>query len=307
MSLRICGRAVRIRTHLILLVTAGVLACLALILVPGWYLSETREYQDVSIMADGYQLHSYLSRGAQDDSEWILFIHGNRKSGQDHPLYVQIRNNLPKRFSVLAIDLRGFGRSADASLGQAPKILDRSSDILAATRHLREQYGIEEDDIILIGHSLGAAQVFHLAQSHHYRLVIPIGLGYWDGVMKDEAKMKGYIARFANNTGVRLSEEQLQKEGSYFTSQALLSTCPRSPVWMIFADRDEARQPLYPDFQRLEEVCGDRLRWSTIPFADHVYGTELTWTTKPLQTIYSNLVGSLLKWRLLTILNQYTP
>lgn len=291
----------------LLMVAAAALLCLALILVPAWYLNEMREYQDVAIPADGYQLHGYLSRSETESAGWILFVHGNRKVGQDHPLYIRLRDNLPRHFSVLAIDLRGFGGSADTNLGEAAEILDRSPDLLAATRYLREHYGVEEEDIILIGHSLGAAQVFHLAQSHEYRLAIPIGLGYWDGVMEDQTKLRGYIARFANNTGVRLSEAQLRKEGNQFTSQALLSSCPRSPVWLVFADRDEARQPLYPRYKHLRQVCDDRLHWSTIPFADHVYGTELTWTPKFVQSIYSNLVESLLKWRLSIILNRYAP
>jgi len=295
----------RIRIFIGIFAAATILICLALILLPAWYLSESRIFQSVVIPADEYQLHAYLSLGEEVNGNWIILVNCNRKPGQDHPLYIQIRNNLPRRFSVLALDLRGFGKSADESLAQASEILDRSADLLAATRYLGEHYNVTEDHIILIGHSLGAAQVFHWAQSHQNQQVIPIGLGYWDGVMEDKKKMQGYIARFGNNTGVRMSEEQLQREGFNYTSRALFSACPRSPVWLIFADRDEARQPLYPEYVRLQEVCGDRLHWSTIPFANHVYGTELTWSPKFLRTLYSNLVVSLLKWRLTAILDLY--
>lgn len=295
----------RIRTFIGIFAAAAILICLALILAPAWYLAETREYRDVIIPADGYQLHGYLSQSERVDADWILFIHGNRKPGQGHPLYIQIRNNLPRQFSVLALDLRGFGQSADVNLAQASEILDRSADLLAATRFLGEHYNITEDRIILIGHSLGAAQVFHMAQNHRYRLVVPIGVGYWDGVLQDRTKMLGYINRFESNTGVRLTEEIIRQQGSNFTAKALLSSCPRSPVWIVFASRDEARRPLYPDYQRMRESCGEDLQWSTVPFADHVYGTELTWVPKPLQTIYSRLMVSLLKWRLTDILNRF--
>lgn len=298
---------VRKRNLIFLLVAVDFLIFMAFIQLPAWNLRARREYREVLILADGYQLHGYLSFGEESESNWIIFVHGNRKAGQDHPLYMQMRNNFPRQYPVLALDLRGFGRSADTRLKEAPEILDRSPDLLAATRYLHEHYDVIQKNIILIGHSLGAAQVFHLAQNYEYQLVIPIGLGDWDGVLEDRTKMSGYIARFMNNTGVRMTMEQLQKEGSNFTSQALLSSCPHSPVWIIFAERDEARLPLYPDYLRLREACGDRLHWTTIPLADHVYGTELTWLPHPLRRIYSNLVVSILKWRLGVILDHYEP
>ena len=46
--------------------------------------------------------------------KWIILVHGNRKIGQDHELYLVIRNNLPLEYLVLAIDLFGFGCSTRA-------------------------------------------------------------------------------------------------------------------------------------------------------------------------------------------------
>jgi pimeloyl-ACP methyl ester carboxylesterase len=62
-------------------------------------------------------------------------------------------------YSVLAIDLRGFGGSSGDGIEQAPNTIDRSEDLLTIENYLINNYDVQDDQLILIGHSFGAAQV----------------------------------------------------------------------------------------------------------------------------------------------------
>ena len=66
---------------------------IGLIVIPYLYLSGERSFQEITIPGDGFQLRGYLSSGSDPDGRWIIFVHGNRKVGQDHELYQAIRES----------------------------------------------------------------------------------------------------------------------------------------------------------------------------------------------------------------------
>jgi pimeloyl-ACP methyl ester carboxylesterase len=115
--------------------------------------------------------------GGSPDGPWIIFAHGNRREGQAHPLYQRLTGNIRAEATVLALDLRGFGQSSADGLETAAAVWDRSGDIEAAVVYLKSHYQATDEQIILMGHSLGAAQALKAAQRRPYRLAIPIGLG----------------------------------------------------------------------------------------------------------------------------------
>ena len=153
-----------------------ILIMLGLVIVPGIYLSNERSFEVISIKGEGFQLQGFLSEGADPQEPWIVLVHGNRKSGQEHELYRALRENLPSEINILAVDLRGFGSSIGNGENQLPKSIDRLPDLTAVSDYLFENFGVGRDQIILIGHSFGAAQVFSAAQDQDYLLVIPIGM-----------------------------------------------------------------------------------------------------------------------------------
>lgn len=276
---------------------------IGLIIFPIYFLADQRTFETVTISGNGYQIKGYVSEGIDPEGKWIILVHGNRKTGQDHELYRVIRNNLPLEYSVLAIDLRGFGGSTGNGINQMPMTIDRSDDLLMAENFLKQNYNIQEDQIVLIGHSFGAAQVMGDAQNHGHSLVIPIGLGDWGGLISNPSKITEYIRKFERNTGISLEPGILIEDGKQLSSQFLFSKCPNSPVWLIFASHDDAREIHYSSFKSLEEKCQSRLKWSEIARSDHTYGTERERFPEPINFLYSRFSLSLLIWRINQILS----
>jgi len=288
----------------ILLISLVVILLLgiSLLVIPASYLSSQRSLEEVSIQGDGYHIKGYLSEGTDENGNWIVLVHGNRKSGQGHELYKVIRENLPQDYSVLAVDLRGFGGSVGTGENQLPETIDRSADISAIRNFLEDNYGVQEDQIVLIGHSFGAAQILNAAQNQNYLMVIPIGLGDWDGLIDSGTSIDGYIQKFYSNTGIQVDPQVLIEDAKKFTTKSLFAECPESPVWFVFASQDDAIPLHLESYRSLSSSCPGQIRWSEVPISDHMYGTETTRLPEPLRGIYARLSMSLLKWRLDQIL-----
>lgn len=283
----------------VLLILCGAFLLGAIVIaVPFLYLSSSRPYQEIRIPANGYELTGYLSDGDGAGDLWVIFGHGNRKEGVTHPLYTQILNNLPSDVGVLAINFRGFASSADDRMVESERILDRSEDIQAAVDYLIDRKGIKENQITLIGHSFGAAQVANAASQGSYRLVIPIGLGDWQSVTTDPGKMMAYLRKFEENTGVTVSREQFIQEGSQFTPQAITNPCPTSPIAFVFAGFDDGLEPMQIQYQQERVRCSKLVDWKIIPLANHTYGTEDTRLPGPLGSVYSKITLSYLVWQI---------
>jgi pimeloyl-ACP methyl ester carboxylesterase len=290
----------------ILLIITGVVFFIVLgLAIPYIYLSNTRSYTKVTIPANGYDLTGYLSEGSQESGHWIIFGHGNRQEGEAHPLYQQILNNLPDEIGVLAIDFRGFGGSADENLANSQEIFDRGEDIQAAAAYLVDQKGVSGDQIILIGHSFGAAQVAHAAQDRAYDLVIPIGLGDWQTLLSNNKQLMAYLRKFEKNTGISIPREKIIEEGARFTTQAITEPCPIAPIVFVFAGFDDGRKTMQERYQEKRLQCPTLAGWEIVPFANHTYGTEKTRLPGLLQNLYSKIELSYLMWRLNQIISGY--
>ena len=172
----------------------------------------------------------------------------------------------------------------------------------AASDYLFDNYGVRQDQIILIGHSLGAAQVFNTAQDQKYLHVIPIGLGDWDALLESESSLDGYMKKFEANTGIRVDHNVLYENAANFTTGSLFSDCPESRVWMVYASQDDAIPVHLEAFESLSEACSGMVNWSEVPISDHMYGTEMDKLPEPLRGMYSRISLSLLKYRLNQIL-----
>jgi pimeloyl-ACP methyl ester carboxylesterase len=282
---------------LLIIIGFGLLVIIGLAL-PSIYLSNTRSYTQVTIPANGYDLAGYLSEGSKEGGHWIIFFHGNRREGEAHPLYQQILNNLPEEAGVLAIDFRGFAGSADENLANSQEVFDRGEDIQAAAAYLADQKGVNDDQIILIGHSFGAAQVAHAAHDRAYKLVIPIGLGDWQTLLANSKQLMAYLRKIEENTGVSVPREKVIEEGTRFTPQAITDPCPLAPIVFVFAGFDDGKKPMQEQYQKKKANCPTLAGWEIVPFANHTYGTEPTRLPGFLQNLYSKIELSYLIWRL---------
>lgn len=285
------------RTRSWKLVTLGLFLMLAVVSIPFIYTSGSRTFREVSIPAEGYHIAGNISEGTDPAGTWIVFTHGNRKSGQAHRLYQNIINNLDDDLSILAIDFRGFGASSAEGLVTADHVLDRTDDIKAATAYLESSYGISRQNITLIGHSLGALQVLKAGQDNQYGAIIAMGPANFEVFLDNGIRMQRYIQKFEGNTGVEMTGETMLREGSTLTPPSLFSPCPLSPVTLVFGARDHGDIMLH-DRPMIDALCPSNIKWLVIPLADHMYGTEIVGFPNPVPTLYSTFLQSLLKWQL---------
>jgi hypothetical protein len=161
---------------------------------------------------------------------------------------------------------------------------------------------VDQDQIILIGHSYGAAQILDAAQDNDYLLVIPIGLGDWDALLESESGIDGYMQKFEANTGIQVERSILIENAERFTTGSLFSSCPESPVWFLYASQDDAIPVHSKAFNTLSEGCPEIVKWSEVPISDHMYGTEMFKLPQPIRGIYSRISLSFLKYRFQQIL-----
>lgn len=285
---------VRWRRPLFVLTVAVAALVATLLIAPAVYLSTSRPVEAVRLEAEsGYELRASYVEGTSSDGPWIVMVHGNRGSGQQHRLYQTILHHLDKRASVLALDLSGFGQSPADGLAEIDPAFDRSHDIETAIKYLVEEKGAEEDAIVLMGHSLGAAQVLKVAQTERYGLVIPIGFGDYSVYRDSRQRLRGYVDKFEGNTGYRVAEENMQRGVSLFTPEELLTPCPETPTALVFGAYEHGDALIFQR-ERLEELCPGQLRWVTVPFADHMYGTEANFLPEALRGVYSRTMLTLL-------------
>jgi hypothetical protein len=269
------------------------LLLLALFLAPLVYMSNTRVFEQVDITADGYELTGFLSEGSSAKGPWVVFGHGNRQEGQNHILYQRLLNNLRSEVTILAIDFRGFGQSSSEGLELSDSIWNRSGDFDAAITHLKRTYQVTDDQIVLIGHSLGAAQALKAAQYIQYRLAIPIGLGDYDVVLANHDTINEYARKLSQNTGVMIGPAVLWNEGEEMRPVSLFTPCPKTPVTLVFGRWDDKNSLLYSK-NKVPDNCEPSISWRIIPLADHMYGTERENLPRVVTVYYSVVVTSLL-------------
>jgi len=113
------------------------------------------DYEDLSIeTSDGVKLHGWFIPGRSN--RVLLFFHGN--AGNISHRLESIRQFHELGLSVLIIDYRGYGLSGGGITEQG---LYRDAD--AAWRHLTLTRGIQDNDIVIFGRSLGASVAAKLA------------------------------------------------------------------------------------------------------------------------------------------------
>lgn len=159
----------------------------------------------------------HLSSGlfkTQNSKGVIFYLHGNGGSikewGEVAPLYNSMN------YDTFILDYRGYGKSED-QISSKDQIF---SDVESAYQELLKRY--PENNIIILGYSVGAGLAAKLASAHHAKLLI-LQAPYYS--MKDEMNQKfSFLPKF------------LLKYN--FETNEYLKTVP-CPVIIFHGDKDE--------------------------------------------------------------------
>lgn len=121
---------------------------------------------------DGVSIHLWLKDPEDENSPVFIIFHGNtghfgdvgaRKKGETHdPQYrIRLLEDIVKRgYGIIAVSLRGFGKSGKAKPGEE----GFAKDIKAVIKFALEEKKFHSNRIILLGESLGAAVAMMAAE-----------------------------------------------------------------------------------------------------------------------------------------------
>ncbi|XP_022759278.1 protein ABHD17B-like [Durio zibethinus] len=130
-------------------------------------------------------------------SATILYSHGNAADlGQMFELFVELCNRL--RVNLMGYDYSGYGQSTGK-----PTECNTYSDIDAAYKCLKEQYGVKDEQLILYGQSVGSGPTVDLASRlpnlrgvvlhspilSGMRVLYPVKKTYWFDIYKNIDKI----------------------------------------------------------------------------------------------------------------------
>uniref|UniRef100_A0ACD5YPN9 Uncharacterized protein n=1 Tax=Avena sativa TaxID=4498 RepID=A0ACD5YPN9_AVESA len=128
----------------------------------------------------------------------LLYSHGNAADlGQMLGLFMELRSHL--RVNIMSYDYSGYG----ASTGK-PSEYNTYCDIEAVYDCLKKEYGIEPEDLILYGQSVGSGPTLHLASRLEklrgvvlhsgilsgIRVLYPVKVTLWFDIFKNIDKIK---------------------------------------------------------------------------------------------------------------------
>ena len=137
--------------------------------------------------------------------------------------------------------------------------------------------------------------MLNAAANDQYRGVVSIGPGAFEQFVRDPRARADYIAKFERNTGVRMPQEILIKDAKALMLPDLLTPCPTGTITVIHGAREE--NMLNSRRANVPEACHENITWRTIPFSDHMYGSE-SQEWEPIGRFHALLAQSLLMWKL---------
>lgn len=112
----------------------------------------------IPVGSKGEKIHAWWSPNASPDAPMLLYLHGARWNLSGSVTRVPRWNTMG--FSVLAIDYRGFGKSAFAD-GGSPTEQSANEDAEAAWEYMAQRSPAARK--FIYGHSLGTSMAIHLA------------------------------------------------------------------------------------------------------------------------------------------------
>ncbi|GAA0164839.1 hypothetical protein Leryth_011029 [Lithospermum erythrorhizon] len=128
----------------------------------------------------------------------LLYSHGNAADlGQMQELYIELRAHL--RVNIMSYDYSGYGGSSGK-----PTEFNTYYDIEAVFNCLENEYGINQENVILYGQSVGSGPTMHLASRLRtlrgvvlhsailsgIRVLYPVKMTFWFDIFKNIDKVR---------------------------------------------------------------------------------------------------------------------
>jgi hypothetical protein len=253
--------------RILLLLTLLLSGCTQFFFFPSSALIDTPkrygiQYQSENIKAaDGTKLNAwFLPASSQVDhpkKPTILFLHGNAENISTH-----FRNVawLPAAgFNVLALDYRGYGASEGI-----PNLDGIQLDIDAAMQSLLTHPGVDPNNIIIFGQSLGGALAIYYAAHNSYRAhikAVVIDSSFFDyrGIAREKMASSWILWPFQWLPWLVINDNY-----SPANSVALISPIP---LLLIHGDKDNVI-PFHDSQQLFERAQEPKELW-IVPGANH--------------------------------------
>lgn len=123
-----------------------------------------QSFEEINIKAeDGKMLHGLLFKS--DNSKGLIFyLHGNTGSLEGWGEVAEIYTAL--QYDVFLLDYRGYGKS-EGTIGSEAQLFQ---DVQVAYNEMLKSY--KEDNIIVLGYSIGTGPAAKLASTNHPKLLI---------------------------------------------------------------------------------------------------------------------------------------
>ena len=103
-----------------------------------------------------------LERLGEKGGDVILLIHGN---GSSSIFWKALMEWIPKRFHLVAPDLRGYGKTQDKLIDATRGFMDQTEDIIGLVDEL------DIDQFHVVGHSMGGGVVYGLLANYSERII----------------------------------------------------------------------------------------------------------------------------------------
>jgi|KBSSwiStaDraftv2_1062776.scaffolds.fasta_scaffold30331_2 pimeloyl-ACP methyl ester carboxylesterase len=133
-----------------------------------------------------------MTRGANRHAPVLLWLHGG-PGGAERPLFRYFDADLERDFVVAYWDQRGTGRSFDANADPRQLTVARHLDDLdAVVDRLRDQ--LDQERIVLIGHSWGAALGLLYAQKHPDKIAAYIAVSPLVATLAQQRAQYEYVS-----------------------------------------------------------------------------------------------------------------
>lgn len=213
---------------------------------------------------DGVKLHGWYVPNPQPKAHALL-LHGN--SGNVTMLADTLRLlNQRHQLSVLALDYRGYGKS-EGEPSEAGILLDAR----AARKWLANKAGIAENDVLLLGQSLGGGVAVDLAAKDGCRgLVLASTFTSIPAVAQSHLPwlpMNWLLATRLNSLDkikqyrgpLLLSHGDADEVVPYKQGQALFAACPSDKKWMITNSGNKHHDPQPEEYRRALDTFVDQL------------------------------------------------
>jgi fermentation-respiration switch protein FrsA (DUF1100 family) len=253
-----------VRASFVLFITLLVAGCTQAFFQPQRALVDTPESAGLSYEAlqmrasDGVELFTWFLPARGEARATVLFLHGNAENISTH--FANVAWMPAEGFNVLALDYRGYGRSAGS-----PSLPGLQLDIDAALRALLERRDVDPQRIVLFGQSLGGALAIHYAAhgGHRARLRAVIAdSAFADYRLIVREKLSGFFLTWPFQWLPALTVD------NDYSPRASIHTVSPIPLVLIHGERDTI-VPSHHSRQLYESAAQPKELW-IVPAAGHI-------------------------------------